>query len=172
MARAIDTDPLKAFSYYMLDVPLPTLIPVAFPFKLGITATENRLLSFQTITIPTVEHEVKEIQEGNWPFKHHVLSGRVNSGNVSIRAAVTPLSMDFYLWFHQGVWGKAGPRRNFSIIHTRGADDQIPRRSMILHSCVPISWKPSGDFDASSSDISIEELTMAVERIETLPGPT
>lgn len=171
MARAEDTDPLKSFNYYMLDVPLPVVIPTAFPFKLGISATESRLLSFQTITVPTVEHEVKEIQEGNWPFKHYVLAGRVSSGNVTIRAAVTPLSMDFFLWFHQGVWGKAGPRRNFTIVHTRGPEDEIPRRSLYLEGCIPMSWKPAGDFDASSSAISIEELTMAVHRVESIPGP-
>lgn len=169
MARSIDTDPLKVSHFYLLDIPITAKAPVAFPFKIGQNASQSQLLSFRSISIPQMEHQVKEIQEGNWPYKHNVLTGFVNTGNVTIGSAVTPLSLDFYLWFQQGVYGTVGPRRNFTVVHTRGPNE-LPRRIINLSGCLPVAWKPSGDFDASSSDISIEELTLAVNRVWVLPG--
>ena len=169
MARSIDTDPLQAFNFYLLDVPIPSVIPVAFPFKEGQGASEGQLLSFKSISIPDVKLETKEVQEGNWPFKHVIPLGYVSTGECTIRSAVTPLSLDFYIWFHQAVYGIFGPRRNFTVVQAR-ADKQIPRRVILLEGCIPISWKPTSDFDASSSELSIEELTMSVHRVEVLPG--
>ena len=169
MARAIETDPLQVFNYYVLDLPLPSIIPVAFPFKTGEGLTEKRLLSFKSISLPTMDMQVKEIQEGNWPFKHKVPMGFVTTGDVTIRSAVTSLSMDFYLWFHQVVYGKFGPRRNLTVVQTR-ADKLTPRRVILLEGCWPVSWKPGGDFDADSSEVSIEELTLSVHRVEVVPG--
>jgi len=169
VARALDSDPLQVFNYYMLDVPILSAIPVAFPFKTGEAITEKRLLSFKSIALPTVDLQVKRIQEGNWPFEHRVAQGFVSTGDVTLTSAVSPLSMDFFLWFHQTIYGKFGPRRNFTVVHTR-ADKLTPRRLIILEGCIPISWKPASDFDASASDVSLETLTMAVNRVEVVPG--
>jgi phage tail-like protein len=169
MARSVDSDPLQNFSYYLLDVPVLAAIPLAFPFKTGQAATDTKLLSFKRISLPTATLATKEIQEGNWPFKHVVTTGFVSTSEVTIESAVTPLSLDFYLWFHQAVYGIVAPRRNFTVVHTR-QDKLIPRRVVVLEGCLPISWKPASDFDASSSEVSIESLTMSVHRVEVLPG--
>lgn len=153
----------------MIDAPIASAIPVAFPAKTAQNASELQLLSFQSITIPTMDIQMKEIEEGNWPFTHSVPTGRVRTGQVTIRHAVTPLSLDFYMWFHQAVYGKFGPRRHFTVVQTR-ADKLTPRRLILLEGCVPVSWKPAGDMDASSSDVSLEELTMSCHRVEVLPG--
>lgn len=169
MARAVDTDPLQNFNYYLLDIPVPAIIPVAFPFKTGQGLSEQQLLSFKSIAVPSMDIQMKDIQEGNWPFKHSVPLGFVSTGDVTIESAVTPLSMDFHLWFFQAVWGTAAPRRNLTVVHTR-QDKLVPRRIYNLYGCIPKSWKPSSDMDASSSDISIETLTLSVNQIEVLPG--
>lgn len=169
MARSIDTDPLMNFNYYLLDIPVASIIPVAFPFKTGQGLAEQQLLSFKNISVPTVEMQMKDIQEGNWPFKHQIPLGYVSTGDVTIESAVTPLSMDFYLWLYQVVWGTGAPRRNLTVIHTR-ADKLVPRRIYNLYGCVPKSWKPSSDLDANSSEVAIESLTLSVNQIELLPG--
>lgn len=169
MARSVDSDPLSNFNFYLLDVPTVAIPPVAFPFKIGQGISEGQLLSFKSISIPQMTLETKQIQEGNWPFKHTIPTGFVSTGDCTITSAITPLSLDFYLWFHQAVYGVGGPRRNFAVIQTR-QDKQIPRRIILLEGCLPISWKPSSDFDAFSSDLSIEELTMSVNRVEVTPG--
>jgi phage tail-like protein len=169
MARSVDSDPLQAFNYYMLDVPIPAVIPIAFPFKTGQSASQQKLLSFKSISIPEVTLQTKEVQEGNWPFKHVIPLGFVSTGECVIQSAITSLSMDFYIWFHQAVYGIIGPRRNFTVVHTR-QDKLQPQRVVLLEGCIPIGWKASSNFDASSSEVSIEELTMSVHRVEVLPG--
>lgn len=169
MARALSTDPLQNFSYYLLDIPVAASPPVAFPFKIGQGLSEGQLLSFKSISIPSVSMGMKTIQEGNWPYAHQIPTGQITTGDTTIEAAVTPLSMDFYLWFFQAVWGTGAPRRNFTVVHTR-ADKLIPRRVVNLFGCVPKSWQPSSNFDASSSELSIESLTVSVHQVEVLPG--
>jgi phage tail-like protein len=169
MARAISTDPLQNFNYYLLDIPTLSVIPVAFPFKIGQGASEGQLLSFKSISVPTVTMGMKTIQEGNWPYAHQIPMGQLSTGDTTIEAAVTPLSMDFYLWFFQAVWGTGAPRRNFTVVHTR-ADKRQPRRIYNLFGCVPKAWQPSSPFDATSSEVSIESLTMSVHQVEVLPG--
>lgn len=169
MARAEDTDPLQDYNFYLLDIPTASIVPVAFPFKIGQGAAEGNLLSFKSISIPEMTIQFKDIQEGNWPFTHHVPMGKVSTGDCTITSAVTTFSMDFYLWFFQAVWGTAAPRRHFTVVHT-GRDKLLPRRVINLWGCVPKSWKPSSDFDADSSNVSIESLTMSVHQVEVLPG--
>lgn len=169
MARTIDTDPLMNFNYYLLDIPVASIIPVAFPFKTGQGLAEQQLLSFKSIGIPTMELQMKDIQEGNWPFKHQIPIGSVTTGDVTIESAVTPLSLDFYLWFAQAIWGTAAPRRHLTVVHTR-ADKLIPRRIYNLYGCVPKSWVPSSGMDATASSIAIESLTLSVHQVEVLPG--
>lgn len=169
MARAEDTDPLQNYNYYLLDIPVANVIPLAFPFKVGQGAAEGQLLSFKSIAIPNATMDTKTIKEGNWPVAHEIPLGSHKWGDCTITSAITPLSMDFYLWFYQAVWGTGAPRRNFTVVHT-GRDKLIPRRIYNLYECFPKSWQPSSNMDASSSDISIETLTMSVHRLEVLPG--
>lgn len=48
------------------------------------------------------------------------------------------------------------------------ASQRLPARSWMLRGCVPVRYKAGGDFDASASEVSIQELEMAVEDIEEL----
>ena len=169
MARALDSDPLQNFNFYLLDIPVPALPPVAFPFKIGQGASEGTLLSFKSISVPNVSIATKKIQEGNWPLAHEVPMGAVTVGDCTIQSAVTPLSMDFYMWFLQAQWGTGAPRRHFTIIQTM-KDKLIPRRIYNLMGCFPKAWTPASAFDAANSQISIESLTMSVHSVEVLPG--
>jgi len=169
MARALDSDPLQAFNYYLLDIPVANIIPVAFPFKIGQGASEGQLLSFKSISIPNATMDTKTIQEGNWPIKHEIPLGYIKTGDCTIEAAVTSLSMDFYLWFYQVMWGTGAPRRHMTVVQT-GRDKVIPRRIYNLYGCFPKAWTPSSGMDATSSEVSIESLTMSVHSVEVLPG--
>lgn len=173
MARSIDTDPLMSFNFALIDVPVPVLPgpPVAFPMKSGQSLLDGTLLSFQSIEIPPMTIQTKKIQEGNWPFQHTILMSSVQTGQVKIRQAVTPLNVDFELWFTTAVFGLPGtaPRRDFVVVQTR-ADKVIPRREIFLWGCIPVEWKPTSELDAGKAEMSIEELTLECNRIEVLPG--
>jgi phage tail-like protein len=160
---------LQAFNFYLLDIPVQNIIPVAFPFKIGQGAAEGQLLSFKSISVPNMTMTMKTVQEGNWPFVHEIPMGGIKTGDCTIESAVTSLSMDFYLWFFQAVWGTGAPRRHFTVVHTR-QDKLMPRRVLNLYGCVPKAWQPASNFDANSSEISIESLTMSVNHLEVLPG--
>ena len=43
---------------------------------------------------------------------------------------------------------------------------RIPAKIYILYGCIPSRYKLDGDFDASSGDVSIQELEMQVEMVE------
>jgi hypothetical protein len=43
---------------------------------------------------------------------------------------------------------------------------RIPARAFILYGCVPSRYKSGSDFDASGSDVSIQELELEVEMME------
>lgn len=171
MARSIDTDPLMTYNFALVEVPVPSAFPVAFPIKTGQSVVDGNLVSFQSIEIPSMQIQTKKIQEGNWPYQHSVLMSATQTGQVKIRQAVTQLNVDFFIWFSQAVLGTifSAPRRNFVVIHT-SADKFIPRREIFLWDCVPVEWKPSSAFEAGRGEVAIEELTLDCNRIEVLPG--
>ncbi|MGD9727794.1 MAG: phage tail protein [Nitrospira sp.] len=170
MARALDSDPLQNFNFYLLDIPAPVIgLPLAFPFKLGAGASEGQLLSFKSISVPNLTVQTKTVTEGNWPFQHEIPIGRANVGDCTITSAVTSLSMDFYIWILQVVYGRQAPRRNFTVVQTQ-KDKTLPKRIYNLFGCFPKVWVPASSFDASSSEITIESLTLSVNEIEVLPG--
>jgi hypothetical protein len=45
---------------------------------------------------------------------------------------------------------------------------RIPAKAWLLQGCLPVKYKPSGDFEGSSSNISIGEVEMAVEFMEEI----
>jgi phage tail-like protein len=51
-------------------------------------------------------------------------------------------------------------------IPDEGWGSKIPAKSWILRSCKPSRYKVSGDFDATSSDVSIQELDLVMEDFE------
>lgn len=172
MARSFDSDPLEAFNFALLEVPVLG-IP-AFPIKAGESALDQSLVSFQSISLPTMTLQTRKYQEGNWPFQHSIILNQVQTGQVKITQAVTSLNIDFWQWFMQAVsgdrtLGQSAPRRHFAVIHTK-SDKIIPRRTIILWDCIPVEIKPSSDLDASKSEICIEELTMECNRWDIVPG--
>jgi len=173
MARAHDDlqEPLSSFNFALIEIPVPSLAPVAFPIKTGFSIGDKNLVSFQSIQIPDMTIQTRRLQEGNNPFSHTLLMSASQTGQVRIRQAVTPLNVDFYLWFTQAISGISvgAPRRNFIVVHTR-QDKLIPRREIFLWDCVPVGWLPSSELNANSSEVCIEELVLECNRVEVLPG--
>ena len=172
MARSFVSDPMLSCNFALIDVPMAGVIPLAFPYKVIKSALSNAaFIGMKSISIPAMTLETKEIREGNWPYVHSVHSGYTSGGDCVITQAVLPISLDMYQWFLQGVWGRIGPRRHFMVAHLR-QDKSLPARVIWLQGCIPVSWKASSDFDALSSEVCVEELTIKVDRIEVIPIPT
>lgn len=79
-----------------------------------------------------------------------------------------------------GLTGGASSLTSFSYVGTAGASvaglasvgrglgpieiaPRIPAKAWILYGCVPARYKAAGDFDATSSEISLQELEIVVE---------
>lgn len=173
MARGIELDPLFDCDFALLDAPLSlNPIPTAFPFKVGAQLANEGIgfISFAGLTLPTVEAQSLEIREMSYQYTHQIMAGQALTGEVSIRQAVVPLNFDFYIWFSTALQGRGSPRRNFYLLHL-GRDKKTVRKIYFLHHCLPLSWRPSGDLDAASASVSLEEMTFHCERIglEFLP---
>jgi len=125
----------------------------------------NNLVSFQSISMPSVELQTKEIQEGNWPMTHYVALGPTSPGQVTVSHAVFPEGIDMFLWIRQCIFGIGAPRRNLLVLQL-GIDKLIPRRVIRLEKCIPISWKVSSDLDALAPSVALEELTFQVEDVD------
>ena len=168
MARSELTDPLMTHNFALIEVPVAISPPFvsAFFFKLARSALINRnFVSFQTISMPTVEVQTKEISEGNWHMVHHVPLGYSTAGQVTLAHAVVPEGLDMYLWIRQSILGKGAPRRHMIVAHM-GIDKLIPRRLTVLKNCIPISWQPSTDLDAMTPSVALETLVLQVEDVE------
>lgn len=46
--------------------------------------------------------------------------------------------------------------------------NRLPGRAWVLHDCIPINYRPASDFDASSGQVSFQELEVQPEYIEEL----
>jgi phage tail-like protein len=171
VARSENSDPLLAHNFALIDVPVPGLLPLAFPVKTITSAIETgSFIGFQAISMPEMTLETKQVKEGNWPLLHNIPMGFVNAGTVTLRQAVLPINTDMYYWFLQAMWGRVAPRRNLVVVHLR-ADKQIPQRMVLLNGCFPTSWRPSSDLDASGTEVVTEELTLQVGKVDFLPNP-
>lgn len=59
-------------------------------------------------------------------------------------------------------------RHNQNAVGAGGGYVKVPARAFLLHKCIPVRYKTGSDFDASSSEISIQELDLDVERVEEI----
>jgi phage tail-like protein len=171
VARSSNSDPLLAHNFALIDIPVPGLLPLAFPVKTITSALESgSFVGFQAIDMPEATMETKTIKEGNWPRIHKVPIGFMNAGQVTLRQAVLPYNTDMYYWFAQALWGRIAPRRTLLVVHLR-ADKLIPQRLVKLEGCFPTSWRPSSALDGSSTEIVTEELTLEVSNLDFIPLP-
>ena len=171
MARSSNSDPLLSHNFALIDVPVPGLLPLAFPVKTITSAIETgSFIGFQSVDMPEMSLETKTIKEGNWPKLHKLPIGFANSGQVTLRQAVLPYNTDMYYWFAQAMWGRIAPRRTLLVVHLR-ADKRLPQRIVKLGDCFPTSWRPSSALDGSTTEVVTEELTLEVGNLDFIPLP-
>lgn len=160
-----------ACNFAMIEVPVAGPLPLAFPYKTVRSALSNgNFVGFQSMTVPEMAMEHKEIRQGNWPYLKRVPMGFSSGGQVTLSQAVLRLATDMSLWWVQALNGIFAPRRNILLVHTR-LDKALPARILSCENCVPVSWKPASDFDAGASEVSVESLTFHTENIGIIPIP-
>jgi len=187
--RAAITDPLQSAHFWLMDVA---------PVTVGAVPVFSPLMGFSSATSPEIEVEVQEINEGNAIFNKRTVAKNASVSNISLQRAATFHDDEFYRWVVAAVggtsflpgklgFGAGSPRRNLLLVHffprpPLGAGSamvslspapfdlvaRIPARVFLLQGCLPIRYKAGSDFDATSAEISIMELDIAVEGVQQI----
>ena len=180
MARPRLLDLLQTFNFWVFDV--------TGPGGYALLSVFDPALGFSAITAPEISVETKDIQPGNWEYKRRVVK-KAEAGAVSFSRGTRFYDSDFYNWITGAIVGRQPIRRNLIVVHFMGfrpisqamgknqsfpttavvqAGVRTPARGWILYECLPTRYKAGSDFDATSSDVSIQELEVQPEHIAEL----
>lgn len=154
MARAVDTDLYHNFRFHVVDPAGGNLDPVA---------------GFRTATVPDISVDVPEYREGVFKFTRKY-PGIPKVGECQLTKGVVKKDSDFLIWLNKCIDGGVTYRSDITIQEFHIADEfgitGSPSKVIRLFEVFPTAVKPSGDKDATSSDVAIQELTLAVEEIQ------
>lgn len=178
MARRALTDYLQVYPFWLFEVPRAK--------ALADIAVLNPLSGFSAITMPEISLDMHEVVDGTSLFNRQVVK-RGSVGTVTLSRGAKFADDDFYRWIrhaHEGIPAQkvsfVSPRKNLVLLHffsrTSPADVKqdilggfatldlalrVPARAFYLSGCIPVRYKAGGDFDAASSEISIQEIEVA-----------
>ncbi len=141
---------------------------------------------FNSCSAPEVSHDAAEYREGHYIYtKKYVGLPTVSDITLARGVALTDGAM--WGWMKSVIEGNEEYRANMSIYHfhrdakpatTSGSTNtEMPINTtsgVVEYRCgeaFPISHKVAGDLDATSSEVSIQELTMAIEYFDVINTP-
>lgn len=154
MARAVDTDLYHNFRFHVVDPAGGNLDPVA---------------GFRTATIPEISVDPAEYREGVFKFTRKY-PGIPKVGECQLSKGVVKKNSDFLSWINKVINGGQSYRSDITIQEFHIADewgiDGAPSKVIRLKEVWPSTVKSTGDKDATSSDVAIQEMTLMVEEIE------
>jgi len=130
----------------------------------------NPLAGFKTVSVPEETIEIAEYKEGIWTYGRKQL-GNPAFSNVTMGKGIVKNDTIFSDYIRMAAEGNP-VRTDFNILHFHRDDVQglmeytkaKPSRIIRCYNSLPTRVKFSADMDASSSDIAIQEIEMAVER--------
>ena len=135
-----------------------------FLVDLGTGNTDGPEAGFQECSEIGMSIDVIEYRNGNDKANNvRKLPGLVRAGDVTLKRGIIG-SLDLYKWVDQIRNGDPGGRRNV-LIHLQSED----------HTQIVLTWKlfgafpvkhTSGPLNAKGTDVAMEELTLAYERLE------
>ena len=154
MARSVETDPYHDFRFHLVDPAGGNLDAVA---------------GFTTVTMPDVAVEEAPYREGTfiWTQKY---PGVPTVGDVALQKGIFKRDSDFFDWVLKVINGGQEYRTELVLQQYHITDEfginGTPSRVTRLRECWGKQAKPTGDMDATSSNISIQSLTISVEEFE------
>lgn len=149
-------------------------------------------LAFTSATSPEINVELRDIKPGNWEYQRRVVKG-ASVSPITLGRGVNFYDSDFYNWITNAIRGIQPVRRNLALVHflswrvlrqavgeggigpEQGGSsliERVPGRVWMLYNCVPTRYKAGSDFDATSSDVSIQELEVQPEHIVEMTTST
>jgi len=123
---------------------------------------------FRTASIPDLSVDMAEYREGVYLYTRKY-PGIPKVGDCSLSKGVAKKDSDFLQWIFKCINGGETYRSDITIQEYHISDefgiDGSPSKVIQLKEVFPTSAKSTGDKDASSSDIAIQEITLACEEI-------
>lgn len=156
MARAQSTDFYHVFKFHVVD-------------SAGRFGT---LGGFNSVTVPEMTLEVAEYKEGIWTYRRK-FPGDVTISDITLTKGVVKQGTNFWKWVKDGAEGNPY-RADFSIYQYHRDDignltnyiEAKPSRIIKCFDAFAIRVKPGADFDSMTSDVSIEEIDVSMERFQ------
>lgn len=132
---------------------------------------------FNSLTLPEETLESVEYREGIFVYTRKY-PGLPTVTDLTLTRGVTLQETSFYSWAVRAIEG--GPyRADLTVLHWHRIGklpdmglalrpDADMARKIVCYEAFPIRFKPAGDLDATSAEISIQEMDVAVERFEII----
>jgi len=169
MARAESSDFLQNFRFHVRVIEGPDFL---FADKIGDVGVKGEA-GFQSVTLPEETFEASEYREGIYKYTKK-FPGPSTFTDVSLMRGVSKYDTGFYRWAASQRGG--GPYRADILIEHHHRDD-VPvgigdgiaakaARGIFCHECMVIRSKPGADMDATSGEVSMQELDFAIEWFE------
>lgn len=165
MARAQATDYFHSFKFRVLA---GSVNGGATPVFTG---------GFNSVSIPEYSVEAVEYKEGIWTFKRK-FPGDVTVSDVTMTRGVVRGDTQLYSWILAAIHGQE--YRADIVIHQFHRVDIVgsavdytnivAKRTITLQEAIPIRVKLGADLDSVTSDISIEEIDIALEQFTLVNG--
>ena len=126
--------------------------------------SEGPAAGFSQVVLPDISIDVIEYRTGNDKDSGtHKLPGLAHYGNVILRRGIIG-SLNLYDWINQVRNGDAKARRNVTIKLLSEDLATVVFTWKLLHA-LPVKYH-FGDLNAKGTDVAMEELVLAYERLE------
>jgi phage tail-like protein len=127
---------------------------------------------FATAVMPEQTLEAVEYKEGIYLYRRK-FPGDVTFSDITLTRGVAKARTAFWDWINACTTGNEY-RVDLEIKHFHRDDvvgladftQATPKRVINCFECLPIRVKPGADFDAQASEVSLEEIDIALERFE------
>ena len=187
MPRAAASDPLHAFRYHARTVNAPPIEGAASDIlqpdgnEPGYIIGDGTEAGFNSITLPEITVEHAEYREGIRIYTMK-FPGVPTINEITLNRGVARYDTAFFNWVLAAIEGNEY-RSDVVIFHvqrpalkqvqdtSKGPNIDVTGEGIVsklykLYECSPARVKIAGDLDASTSDVSIAELDVSVERFD------
>lgn len=181
MARAKTTDYLHNFRFHVI---VQGFGAAGTPQLKSATADGTVTAGFNTCSTPEATQEAVEYREGHFIYTRKY-SGLPTISDISLSRGVAKADGTFWQWMKSVIEGNEEYRANLRILHfhrdskpatstTPGLPNTVQKAleaGSIEYRCqeaFPIRHKVASDLDATGSEVSIQELDLAIENFDVI----
>jgi phage tail-like protein len=132
-------------------------------FRFAVQIDGNTEAVFTECTMPTLEVDIHEQQEGGLNDAVHLIPGRIKAGKISLKRGITT-SSDLLKWYVDVARGQIlSSKRKVSVIMYDSTANEIMRWN--FEDAFPSRWT-GPTFNAARSEVAIETLELSYKSMD------